>query len=183
VSSARTQKASKGAASDATTMITVSISEISRQLREAFQAGMAEGRHLLQASEQVVKAREDSIFKRDELAMTLYGRVDELTKQVGSLAQKTAELAVIDAQKQIALQRAQGRADAEKEAFSLVKEILPDLRGAIGLLGAGAKAARPPEKVRAALETLLGDDELCSALTTRVGVDAFSEFCDWAGAL
>jgi len=54
----------------------------------------------------------------------------------------------------------------------------------VALLGRGTTAAvRLPEKARAALEGLLGDDEICSALTTRVGVEAFSEFCDWAATL
>ena len=167
-------------------LLTCSIDEFAGRFADVYEAGGANARNLLDSYHRALGEREASIAKRDERTLVLVEKVESMLDRFSSLAEKTAELAMIDARKAVALEVANRGAAVQLEALKVFKEeVLPVARALVPRLLPGragnAAAHEASTEIREVVEAALEDDVILSRLVELVGIDKAKRFADWAG--
>ncbi|AUX43816.1 uncharacterized protein SOCE26_052710 [Sorangium cellulosum] len=159
--------------------VEISFSELARQLGEAYSRGASDMRANFDALGRLLEAREGTIRDQGKQLFDLASRFQEVLEKLNLLSEKTAQVVLLDAQKEIAIKRLESSASRDREILDLLK---PVAQRGIALLGTGA-AAVVPAAIKKTLERVLESEQLCAAIQAHVGTEAWVAFVEWAAAL
>ncbi|WP_437512349.1 hypothetical protein [Sorangium sp. So ce1099] len=157
----------------------VDVHLLTGELAQAYSRGASDARAQIDSLERTVQAREAAIKERDERIATLYDRLEAANGLLTKTAETTATLALVQGQKEIAIERLKASRDRDVEMYKILQRPLE--RVAAMLPGGTADPKLAP--VKRGFEKVLEDEELCARLQARVGTEDWFAMLDWAAGL
>ncbi|WP_437338467.1 hypothetical protein [Sorangium sp. So ce394] len=152
--------------------LNVDIHQLAGEFGAAYSRGASDSRAYIDSLERAVKARDDTIGQ-------LYAELKSMNALLRQAAETTASLALVQGQKEIAIERLKAARDREVEMYKVLQ--VPLERVASMLPGGTADPKLAP--VKRALDKVLEDEELCARLQARVGTEDWLAVIDWAAGL
>ncbi|AUX42581.1 uncharacterized protein SOCE26_040140 [Sorangium cellulosum] len=157
----------------------VDVHLLTGELAAAYSRGASDARAQIDALERTVQAREAAIKERDERIAALYDRLEAANELLTKSAATNASLAIVQGQKEIAIERLKASRDRDVQMYKVLQ--VPLERVASMLPGGTADPKLAP--LRRALDKVLEDEELCARLQARVGTEDWLAVVDWAAGL
>ncbi|MGK3995663.1 MULTISPECIES: hypothetical protein [Sorangium] len=159
--------------------VNVDVHLLTGELAQAYSRGASDARAQIDSLERTVQAREAAIKERDERIAALYDRLEAANELLTKAAATNASLAIVQGQKEIAIEKLRTANAREQELYKLlgvplqrVTELLP-----------GGTADPKLAPVKRGFEKVLEDEELCARLQARVGTEDWLAMLDWAAGL
>jgi len=160
-------------AGSASSLISVRLEELSARFTEAYEAGAASGRALVQLLQSTLESREKEIGR-------LHGEIKELHDKIRSLSDVSLKLRELDVLREVQIRRLENQSEREARLTKMLeKPVNHFLQGAIGG-GAGTDAttdetAQRATRARIALGRLFQErPDLCAQAQAHLGADWMS---------
>jgi len=164
-----------GGQQDISALISASPEQLGQAFAQAHREGAAEQRYTTELTHQIIKSREEEIHRLQERNHELQERVLQLVDKLASLGEKSAGLALVTAQRDVALKIAEEKAKLTREGYQLGTQLIAEVKQYLpGLL------SKTPPEAREVLEVLLLDEAAVDRAIEKVGADRFTAFTDWA---
>lgn len=160
-------------------VVTIDVHQLASELAAAYSRGAADARSQIDSLERTIQAREETIKDRDRRIAELYDDQRKANELLTKAAETSASLAIVQGQKEIAIERLKNANARETELYKLLG--VP-LQRVVAMLPGGTEDPKI-QPLKRALQKVFDDEDLCARIQARVGNEDWFAVLDWAAGL